>query len=64
MTNEERRELLAKARVNTVYWAERAQEQWPMSSSAGEEYISMATMWANVAQALKTGDAHADTPDH
>lgn len=68
MTNEERRQALNEARSKAVEWAEKAEDETTLEyvtdTLKGQEAVAMANMWANVAQALKTGDATSDTPDH
>lgn len=60
MKNAERRTALDRARKQALFWAERAEENWPLSPTAAEEYASMANMWAHVANAMKVGDERAD----
>lgn len=60
MQNSERRTALDLARKQALFWAKRAEEQWPISPTAAEEYALMANMWANVASAMKVGDERAD----
>ena len=60
MDNTKRRAALDKARAQALFWAERADEQWPISPTAAEEYAMMASMWADVANAMKGGDERAD----
>ncbi len=66
MTNEERRQALNEARNKAVEWAVKAQEcsahDYVVVSELGQEATVMANMWANVAQALKSGDAVHDEP--
>jgi hypothetical protein len=60
MDNAQRRTALDLARKQALSWAKRAEEQWPISPAATEEYAMMASMWANVANAMKVGDERAD----
>lgn len=60
MQNSERRTALDLARKQALSWAKRAEEQWPISPTAAEEYALMANMWANVASSMKVGDERAD----
>jgi hypothetical protein len=60
MDNGKRRTALARAREQALFWAERAETQWPISPAAAEEYALMASMWARVADAMKVGDERAD----
>ena len=61
MTNEERRTALARARTQAKYYAELVDEaetgdwgKFPVEKI--KLWIMKATMWANVANALKVGD--------
>lgn len=60
MENSKRRSALDRARAQALFWAERAEDQWPISPVAAEEYAAMANMWSNVANAMKVGDERAD----
>ena len=60
MDNTKRRTALDRARAQALFWAERAEDQWPISPTATEEYARMANMWAHVANAMKVGDERAD----
>lgn len=64
MNNEARRKALDTARTQAYTWASLAQVQYAQGQIYLDQQIAMATMWADVAQALKTGDASGDTPDH
>lgn len=63
MNNSERREALNTARTNAVAWAERCQSEYPQGRDYLDQQIGMACMWAAVAEALKTSDATADSPN-
>lgn len=58
MTNEQRRAALSKARKKALEWAEKAEDE--VGRQLGRESLQMAGMWADVAQALKTGDPVGD----
>lgn len=60
MDNGKRRAALGRARTQALFWAERAEDHWPISPVAAEEYAFMANMWAHVADAMKVGDERAD----
>lgn len=60
MTNAERRQHLNFARDRANDWAQRAEERWPEGNETAHEYVEMANMWANVAQALKTANHDSD----
>lgn len=57
MTNEQRRNALERARRKALEWAERAEEgaTHKVGTVDPDEAIRMASMWAEVAQALKVG---------
>lgn len=60
MTNEERREALNQARKNALQWATWAERNFERETVTGVRIrAEMATMWADVANAMKDGD-----PDH
>lgn len=56
VTNEQRREALARARTKALEWAEKAEAAATYDHAT--DYMSMASMWAEVAQALKVGAGH------
>lgn len=56
MTNEQRRQALAKARANALEYAERADAAYENRGEDGPE-VNLANMWAAVAEAMKTGGA-------
>lgn len=60
MKNPERRAALDKARKLALSWAEKAEDQWPLSPSHADEYAAMSNMWSLVAEAMKVGDERAD----
>jgi len=61
MNNRERIKALDKARATALWWAEKAEDEYPMAAPATtEENVRMARMWADVAQALKVGDHYGD----
>lgn len=64
MTNEERRKELARARRKAVEHAVEAETAYDLAGRAAA--MSLATMWAEVAQCLKVGGTDAiptDGPD-
>ena len=65
MENPERRAALDQARKQALYWAEQATEAARLHVAGDEhtaERIALASMWANVAQAMKVGNERADNP--
>lgn len=56
MTNAERRAALAGARSRALKYAYAADEIYERTGEDSPE-TNLASMWANVAQALKVGDA-------
>ena len=73
MTNEERRAALNLARRKTLEYAEAA-DRFPVVDMSGEasprelmarreHVMHQATMWADVANAMKDGDPLHDAPD-
>jgi len=58
MNNEERRENLNLARDKAFYWADKAEQDAPLhgiGTGYMDDLMSMATMWATVANCLKEG---------
>lgn len=63
MTNEERRNALNKARAQALRhatWAEELSDQRHDVPKDWSAHIRLATMWSQVAQALKEGDPRHD----
>lgn len=59
MNNQDRRHDLNEARENAMAWARLAQE-CTVDGEERHDAAVMANMWANVAQALMTGNARQD----
>lgn len=65
MTNNERRTSLNKARAEAVRHATWAEEYYEQNDPAlTRDHARLATMWSQVAQALKDGDPVHDGPDN
>ena len=64
MNNSERRSKLADARDKAVYYAELAENKWVENSKDFSQVVMLADTFANVAKALKSGDAVSDLPEH
>lgn len=62
MNNKERRIALNTARANAYHHAQRAEKVYDNIGEDGPEVL-LATMWANVAEAMKDGDPSHDGPD-
>lgn len=63
MTNEERRMALRLARLSALNHAKAAENNAYNPTRTQEEHMCMATMWANVANAMKLGDPLHDGVD-